>query len=134
MGRISFFTMLASDMTFWEADAINSAHDRAETALTAAGNLGEAVSRIHRRLIEQDKQIKLLNAAVGVLAAVLRDNGALNGELLDARLEAAMLNAEEEIATTANTFTCLKCGRQLPKAQSVMTEVGVVCDRCHAIG
>jgi len=135
MGRVSFFTMLADGNMSWiERSAINSAHDRADTALEVASAQGNAIAMMQRTILAQNKQLKLLNAAIGVLAAVLRDNNVIDPEILDARLEAAILNTEEEVAHEANTTTCLNCGREVPKQQTVMTEAGVFCDRCHAIG
>lgn len=139
MGRVSFFTMLVDDNMSWiERDAINSAHDRADSAMEVAriqgDTFGQAIASMQRTINTQNKQLKLLGAAIGVLAAVLRDNNLVDPEILDARLEAAVLNTEEEIVATARTSTCLKCSRQVPSAQTVMTELGIVCDRCHALG
>jgi hypothetical protein len=138
MGRISFFTMLVDDNMSWiEQSAINSAHDRADAAMEVAKGQGDAfgtaIASMQRTIIAQKNQIKMLNSAIGVLAAVLRDNGVIDADILDARLEAAVLNAEEEIKHETNTITCFKCSTQVPKSNTVMTELGVMCDRCHAL-
>ena len=139
MARISFFTMLADDtMSRGERDAINAAGDRADAAMEVASAqgeaLGQAISALQRRVADQDQQIKLLRAAVGVLAAMLRDTGTVDGDLLDMRLEAAIANAEEELEEEATTTTCLHCGQQIDRRRTVVTEIGVLCDRCHARG
>lgn len=143
MGRIGFFEALMSDgftadasISWTERDAINSAHDHADAALDAVGmqaeGFGKAIARLSKRLHEQDQQIKMLNAAVSVLAAMLRDNGVVKAEMLDARLEAAMENARDDAAVTANTVTCQRCGAQVAMQRTVMTETGTICDACHA--
>lgn len=138
MGRVSFFSMLTDDnMSMREQGAINSAYDRADDAMEVArvqgDTFGQAIAAMQRTIVQQNNQIKMLSSAIGVLAAVLRDNGVVDGEMLDARLEAAVLNAEDEIRQEANTIVCLKCSRQVAKSNTVMTEMGVMCDRCHAL-
>jgi hypothetical protein len=139
MNRISFFSMLAdSNMSVAEGMAINAAGDRGDAAMAVAQAQGDAfggaISRLQGRVAAQDREIKLLRAAVGVLAAMLRDNGVVDGEMLDLRLEAAIANAEEEIEVAANMITCPQCHRQVDRRITVMTEQGIVCDRCHALG
>ena len=86
---ISFFTNLTDpNLAVAEARAINAALERGEA---------DKVALLQGQLSAQEREIKLLRAAVGVLAAMLRDNGIVDGEMLDLRLEAAMENAEEEI-------------------------------------
>lgn len=132
---ISFFSMLTDpNMSVREGVAINTALDRGTAALEASSAQSDAIGRMLGRLAAQDREIKLLRAAVGVLAAMLRDQGVVDGEMLDLRLEAAMENAEEEIDHAANTITCPRCNRQVDRRVTVMTESGVVCDRCHALG
>lgn len=140
MSRISFFTMLVDDRMSWiERDAINDAQAQADTALAIAQSNSEAHARsiqtLGRQLAAQGNQIKMLNAAIGVLAAVLRDNNVIDPEILDARLEAAVLNAEEEIAQAAAKQpmeTCSSCAAQVPRNRTNMTATSVVCDRCAA--
>ncbi|MEO6777270.1 MAG: hypothetical protein ABI437_29745 [Kofleriaceae bacterium] len=105
-----------------------------EVAQGQGDAFGSAIARLDRRATSQDREIKLLRAAVGVLAAMLRDNGIVDGDMLDIRLEAALTNAEEEIEVAANTVTCPNCKRQVDRRITVMTESGIVCDRCHAVG
>lgn len=132
---ISFFSMLTdSKMSVREATAIGTALDRGTAALEATSAQSDAIGGMLGRLAAQDREIKLLRAAIGVLAAMLRDNGVVDGEMLDIRLEAAMENAEEEIDHAANTVTCPQCNRQVDRRVTVMTEQGIVCDRCHALG
>jgi hypothetical protein len=139
MSRISFFSMLTDpNMSVTEGRAINAALDRGDAAMAVAQAQGDAfggaISRLQGRVAAQDREIKLLRAAVGVLAAMLRDNGVVDGEMLDLRLEAAIANAEEEIEVATNMVTCPQCQRQVDRRITVMTEQGIVCDRCHALG
>jgi hypothetical protein len=136
---ISFFSMLTDpNMSVREGTAINAALDRGNAAMEVAQAQGDAfggaIARLQGRVAAQDREIKLLRAAVGVLAAMLRDNGVVDGDMLDLRLEAAMENAEEELEHAANTMTCPRCSRQVDRRITVMTEQGVMCDRCHALG
>lgn len=133
MGRVSFFTMLVDDHMSWiERDAINSAHDRADAALVQGEGLAQGIQSLQRTVIQQNEQIKLMSSMIGVLAAVLRDNGVVDPDILDARLEAAIENAREEIRQEANSVMCMRCSTLQPKASTNVTEIGVVCDRCLA--
>lgn len=135
MSAISFFALLGDSP---DASAIGAAQSRADSAMEVAQGQGDAfgsaIARLDRRATSQDREIKLLRAAVGVLAAMLRDNCIVDGDMLDIRLEAALTNAEEEIEVAANTVTCPNCKRQVDRRITVMTESGIVCDRCHAVG
>ncbi|MCX5741616.1 MAG: hypothetical protein NT062_03850 [Proteobacteria bacterium] len=136
MSRVSFFTMLLDDnMSVWERNAINAAHDHADDVAAAARSdsdtLREAIGSMQRTIATQDKQIKLLNAAIGVLASVLRDNQVIDGELLDARLEATIGKVDDDIkATAAATLRCPGCKRSVPKEQGVKTSLGTLCASC----
>jgi glutamine synthetase type III len=139
MGRISFFGMLADDnMSFYERAAINSASDRADAAMEVASAqsdaFGQAIASMQRTIMLQQNQLKTMGAMIGVLAAALRDNGTVDPDVLDARLEAAIENAQEEIKHEASTVLCIKCNQMVPKAVSNVTELGVECDRCMALG
>jgi hypothetical protein len=138
MARLSFFDLLADpDMSWAERSAINAASERADAAMevaTAQGDaFGHAITTLRTRVMAQDTELKLLRAAIGVLAATLRDNNVVDADLLDARLEAAIVNTKEEVERVANTVTCLRCGRQIERRYTEMTADGVVCDRCHAM-
>ena len=137
MGRVSFFTMLVDDNMSWlERDAINSAYDRADAAMQVAASQGDAfgnaISAMQRTIVQQQNQLKIMGSMIGVLAAVLRDNGVVDPDILDARLEAAIENAQEEIKQVADNVMCMKCSTMQPKARTNVTELGVMCDRCLA--
>lgn len=139
MSRVSFFSLLTDSRTsLGEALAIGNAQNRAdggvEIAHAQSDAFGGAIARIEQRTRSQEREIKLLRTVVGVLAAMLRDSGAIDADMLDLRLEAAIANAEEEIDAAANTVTCPSCRRQVDRRITVMTEAGIVCDRCHALG
>jgi hypothetical protein len=139
MSRISFFsTLFDPRMSFTEGRTSNEALARGNAAMEVAQAQGDAfggaIASLRGHVAAQHREIKLLRAAVGVLAATLRDNGVVDGEMLDLRLEAAIANAEEEIEVATTMITCPRCRRQVDRRITVMTEQGVVCDRCHALG
>jgi len=110
MGKVSFFTMLLDDnMSWWERDAINSAHERADAALDAASMQGQAFSRsivgMQKVIQQQATQIRMLNAAVQTLAAVLRDNNLVDPDVTDggdgARCATAATRGVADYSTTA---------------------------------
>ena len=137
MGRVSFFTMLVDDNMSWiERDAINSAYDRADSAMEVAAfqgdAFGKAISSMQRTIVQQQNQLKIMGSMIGVLAAVLRDNGVVDPDILDARLEAAIENAQDEIKHEVDSVMCMKCTTLQPKARTNVMELGVLCDRCLA--
>lgn len=139
MSRVSFFSLLTDSRTsLGEALAIGNAQNSADGAVEIAhaqsDAFGGAIARIEQRTRTQEREINVLRTVVGVLAAMLRDSGAIDADMLDLRLEAAIANAEEEIDVAANTVTCPTCRRQVDRRITVMTEAGIVCDRCHALG
>jgi hypothetical protein len=137
MGRVSFFTMMVDDNMSWvEQTAINGAYDRADAAMEVAAAqgdaFGQAIASMQRTIVQQQNQLKLMSSMIGVLAAVLRDNGVVDPDILDARLEAAIENAQEEIKQETDNVMCMRCSTLQPKARTNVTELGVVCDRCLA--
>jgi glutamine synthetase type III len=129
--------MLVDDNMSWiERDAINSAYDRADAAMEVAAvqgdAFGKAISSMQRTIVQQQNQLKIMGSMISVLAAVLRDNGVVDPDILDARLEAAIENAREEIKVEADSVMCMRCTTLQPKARTNVTELGVVCDRCLA--
>lgn len=110
------------------------ATQRADAAMEVAGQqadaFGSAITSLRAQVSRQDAQIRLLQAAMGVLASALRDNGHVDGVALDQRLNAVLATVEKDISTEANTVACASCGRRVAKAQTTVTEHGVVCDRC----
>jgi hypothetical protein len=137
---MSYFNLLDGRTSVSEILNIRSAQQAAQDALSAqadeAAVFSMRIESLQRLLLVQHDQIAKLQSALGVLAAVLRDNGMVNAEILDARLEAAMLNAEEETATAQAkaqaTTTCTSCRREVAKRQTTMTDDGVMCDACFA--
>src|SRR5688500_7122140 len=135
MSKISFFQMLNDpDMSWRERDAINDAHAAGATAMAQADALGDGLLSLRSSVAAQNCEIAKLRAALGVLAQVLCDRELVDSSMLDYRLEAAMENAVEQAHSAAQTIGCAQCGRQVPAQQTMMTEHGTVCDRCHALG
>ncbi len=110
------------------------AQQRADDAMEVAGQqadaFGSAIASLRARVGQQDAQIRLLQAAVGVLASALRESGHVDGVALDKRLNAVLATVENDISTEANRVACASCGRRVAKAQTTVTEHGIVCDRC----
>ena len=132
----SFFEQLMQEHTEWEEERrIDDARARADRALAVANehalDASLAVQRLEQRLAGQARQLKALRAVVGVLTTMLKESGAVDGDMLDLRLEAAVANSEEEIER-AVTVACQRCGAQVDRRRTVVTGAGTVCDRCHA--
>jgi hypothetical protein len=135
MPRLGFFDILSDDALSWrEAQAINHAHDAADTALAQADIHAQSIGEMRAMLRAQARELAMLRAAMGVLAGLLRDNGLVDPKVLDYRLEAAMDDGAAEHEESVSSAVCLRCSTELPLAQTVMTENGPVCDRCHALG
>lgn len=135
MARIGFFEMLLDDDMSWrERDAINDAHDAAETARSYSDELGGKLDDVGATVAEQKREIARLRAALRVLATILCERGLVDSSQLDLRLEAAMNEAVERWKEAfAETIACPRCGQPVPPRQTVMTEQGLMCDRCHAL-
>jgi hypothetical protein len=135
MARIGFFEMLLDDDMSWrERDAINDAHDAAETARSRSDELGGTLDALGATVAEQKREIARLRAALRVLATILCDRGLVESSQLDLRLEAAMQEAVERSKEGfAETIACPRCGQPVPPRLTVMTEQGLVCERCHAL-
>src|SRR3954464_10743118 len=110
---MSYFNLLDDRTSFLEIKNIRSAQLAAQEALDtqadSAAMFNTRIVSLQKQVALQHDQIARLQSALGVLAAVLRDGGLINAEILDARLEAAMLNAEEEEeahAAASNQTTC----------------------------
>lgn len=135
MSKIGFFQMLNDPAISWrEREAINDANAAGATAMQQADALGDGLLSLRATVAAQNREIAQLRAALGVLAQVLCDRELVDASMLDYRLEAAMENAVEQAQTAAQAVQCAQCGRQVPAQQTVMTEHGAVCDRCHALG
>ena len=130
----SFFEQLMQEHREWEEERrIDDARARADRALAAANEHALDASLAVQRLAGQARQLKALRAVVGVLTTMLKESGAVDGAMLDLRLEAAVANSEEEIER-AVTVACQRCGAQVDRRRTVVTGAGTVCDRCHAAG
>lgn len=132
----SFFEQLMAEHAEWEEDRrIDAARARADHAVAVAdahaldATLG--LQRLEQRLAAQARQLKTLRAVIGVLTTMLKDSGAVDGDMLDIRLEAAIANSEEEVERVV-TVACQRCGAQVDRRRTVVTASGTVCDRCDA--
>jgi hypothetical protein len=136
---MSYFNLLDDRTSFLEIKNIRSAQIAAQDALDAqadsAAMFNTRIVSLQKQIALQHDQIVRLQSALGVLAAVLRDGGLINAEILDARLEAATLNAEEEEeahAVASNQTICPRCGVSVDMRRTTMTANGPICDRCFA--
>lgn len=135
---ISFLNQLLDEHTDWtdyrRADHAQATADRALVEIESnALDAKLSIEALDRKLRTQAAQLKALRTVVGVLAEMLRDSGVVNGEVLDARLQAAVVNAEEVIEPVV-TVTCGRCHRPVERRHTVITADGEICDRCHAGG
>jgi class 3 adenylate cyclase len=135
MARIGFFEMLLDDDMSWgERDAINDAHDAAETARSVSDELGGRLDDLGATVAEQKREIARLRAALRVLATILCERGLVESSQLDRQLEAAMAKAVERSKEAfAETIACPRCGEPVPPQQTVMTAQGLMCQRCDAL-
>lgn len=139
MGRIGFWQLLLDDnVSWWEARAINEAHDTASAAYHTAAANSAGLSELSQRLAHQSREIVMLRTALTVLVNTLRDTGVVDARLLDARLEAAMEEAmaprapaPKAAAPTAPALvTCIRCREHKPASATNMTADGPICDPC----
>ena len=132
MARIGFFeTLLSDDISFRERSAINSAQDSADAALHQGEMLGTSIGALQRTVLAQGRELHNLRAAIAVLVQTLADTGAVDAQVLDYRLEAALDEAEQE-SEAAPLVMCVGCSTQLAQDRTNVTELGLMCDRCFA--
>ncbi len=137
MGRIGFWQLLLDDkLSYWEAQRINDAHDAADAAYGYAASAGNAAAQIGARVDAMSREIIMLRTALTVLTQTLRDTKAIDEQLLDARLEAALDEAFPPPAPAAAPIdpakmqiTCLRCRKQVLARSTFMTGDGPVCER-----
>jgi hypothetical protein len=142
MARIGFWQMLLSNnISYWEANAINGAYDRAEIADSQAEANRFKLFSVEERMAQMSREIVMLRAAVTVLVNTLRDTNVLDPALLDARLEAALeeATAPPPRPTAAagqpveiRPITCIRCRTDVPPSSTVMSIDGPICDPCSA--
>lgn len=147
MGRIGFWQLLLDDnVSWWEARSINAAHDAADIAQGAADAAQFKSFNNETRINNLAREVVFLRTALTVLVKTLKDSNVLDERLLDARLEAAMEEANAAMkppasptstsqtsgqATPASVkLTCVRCRTQVPAASTLMTADGPMCERC----
>lgn len=150
MGRIGFWQLLLDDrMSYWEAQKINSATQAAEVAMDVAEAAQYASTNQQARLDNLAREVVFLRTALTVLVKTLKDSNVLDERLLDARLEAAIEEANAALprlptgptsmnevfaqakqAAPAHLLTCIRCRTQVPASSTLMTQDGPICERC----
>jgi hypothetical protein len=150
MGRIGFWQLLLDDrMSWWEAQRINEAHDAADIAQGVAEAAQYKSFNTETRVNNMAREIVFLRTAMTVLVKTLKDANVLDERLLDARLEAAMeeanaslpklptgpTNMNQVLASKEGTpvsvkLTCLRCRNSVPASSTLMTADGPMCERC----
>ncbi len=142
MARVGFWQLLLDDkVSYWEAAAINSAHDAADDARLQTMEIGGRVGALEQRVAGLSREVIMLRAALTVLAKTLKDTNVLDERLLDARLEAAVEEAmappepppSARVAAPVEPprmTVCLRCRNRVPARSTTMTADGPVCDRC----
>jgi hypothetical protein len=133
MGKISFWdTLILDDVSWYEAEAINEAHDKAEVNRSAIEDAGFRIERLEATVARQRTELGQLRAAVDTLLHMLGEHGALDREIFGYRLEAAIENARERAQQAADSATCTGCGERVPRASTTFTATGLLCPSCHA--
>jgi hypothetical protein len=139
MGRIGFWQLLLDDrMSWWEAQRINEANDAADMAAGAAEAANFRAQTLEQRVTAMGREIVMLRTALTVLTNTLKDSKVLDERLLDARLQAAMEEAEaasrpKPVAAAAPytppQITCIRCRKSVSAATTLMTADGPMCER-----
>ncbi|HTU57474.1 MAG TPA: hypothetical protein VMF89_03555 [Polyangiales bacterium] len=150
MGRIGFWQLLLDDrLSYWEAQRINEAQETAEYAQAAAENVQFQTGNMQTRLNNMAREVVFLRTALTVLVKTLKDSNVVDERLLDARLEAAIEEANATLpklpsgptsmnevfaqakqAAPTHLLSCIRCRNQVPAASTVMTQDGPMCERC----
>lgn len=150
MGRIGFWQLLLDDrLSYWEAQRINEANDAAEVAQGAAEAAQYATANQQARLNNMAREVVFLRTALTVLVKTLKDSNVLDERLLDARLEAAMEEANAQLpkqpagptsmnevfaqakqAAPTHQLACIRCRNHVPATSTLMTQDGPMCERC----
>jgi len=86
-----------------------------------------SVEGLRDQVMVQRKQLGELTVLVSQLVTMLSASGVIGVEELVARTEKQLA----EVAA-AHLEVCAQCGKSVPAAQTQITEVGTVCDRCFA--
>ena len=150
MGKIGFWQLLLDDrLSYWEAQRINEATDAAEVAQASAEAAQYRSYSNEARLNHMAREVVFLRTALTVLVKTLKDSNVLDERLLDARLEAAMEEANatlpkqpagptsmNEVFTQAkqaaptHQLTCIRCRNHVAASSTLMTQDGPMCERC----
>ncbi len=137
MGRIGFWQLLLDDnLSYWEAQRINEAHDAADIAQAHASDAARSTYTLAGRVEMMSREIVMLRTALTVLTQQLKETRVIDEHVLDQRLEAAMeaafpkpAPAPPDIAPSKILITCLKCRQKVEAGTTLMTADGPVCER-----
>lgn len=152
MGRIGFWQLLLDDrMSWWEAQRINDAYDAADVAQGTAEAAQSKSYNNETRINNLGREVVFLRTALTVLVKTLKDANVLDERLLDARLEAAMEEAnaampklptgptsmnevlhQNHASPLTTKLTCIRCRNQVAASSTLMTADGPMCERCPA--
>ena len=150
MARIGFWQLLLDDrLSYWEAQKINSAYDAADVAQGVADAAQSKSYSNETRINNLGREVVFLRTALTVLVKTLKDSNVLDERLLDARLEAAMEEAnaampklpagptsmnevlhQNQQGAVASKLTCVRCRNQVAASSTLMTADGPMCERC----
>jgi hypothetical protein len=153
MARIGFWQLLLDDrLSWWEARRINEAQDAADIAQGAADAAQFKSFNNETRINNLAREVVFLRTALTVLTKTLKDANVLDERLLDARLEAALEEANASLpklpsgptsmnevfaqakqAAPAHKLTCTRCRNQVPASSTLMTADGPMCERCPTV-
>ena len=133
MPKLSFWdTLLDDDISWREAGAINSAHDRAHVARAEVEGANLRIDRLEQLCARQRTELGQLRTALDTLMTMLAEQGGLDREIFGYRLEAAIDNARERAEQQVEAVACDGCGAQVARRSTTITAAGTLCARCAA--
>jgi hypothetical protein len=122
-------------LSFWDMLYIDARTARPRTRFVAptVDDTRLRLQAAERAIKQQERELETLRALVAVLATTLRDANVLDTQVLDARLEAALDDAElrdEEGAVDDQKVACLSCKQRVLPSECTVTATGYLCTRC----
>lgn len=137
-GRVGFLQLMFDSKTsWWEARSINAAHDAADIAAAEAQAAHFSIAETNRRVAEMARELLMMRTALTVVTKTLLDTNVVDGQVLAARLDAAMEEAfppppppMAKVDAGLRPVVCIRCHQSKPAQQTTLTGDGPICDSC----